>query len=172
MEVTLREGTPADKSVFRNLMQLYQYDTSEFNGQDPDPHGLYEYNFLDQYWTGSGRQEGRLPLLILADGALAGFVLKHRYSWLEDGPDLPHFVAEFFVLRKWRRQGVGRLAAVELFRRFPGRWEVAQEPENLVAQRFWRQVIGEVTGGRFKEVEGAPAWDGPIQRFAVGVEPE
>lgn len=166
MQVTLIEGTIADKSVFRNLMQLYQYDVSEFNGQNPDSHGLFEYNYLDQYWTGSGRQEGRLPLLILVDGQVAGFILKHRYSWLDEA-DLPHFVAEFFVMRKWRRQGVGRLAAAELFRRFPGRWEVAQEPDNKIAQRFWRQVIGECTGSQYQERAGTEQWDGPIQRFEV-----
>jgi predicted acetyltransferase len=166
MHVTLTEGSLADKCIFRNLMQLYQYDVSEFTGQDPDAHGLFEYNYLDQYWTDGGRQEGRLPLLILVDGHVAGFILKHRYSWL-DLSNPPHFVAEFFVLRKWRRRGVGRLAAAALFRRFPGRWEVAQEPENVAAQQFWRKVIGEGTQGRYEEVVGAPQWDGPIQRFEM-----
>lgn len=107
-----------------------------------------------------------MALLILVDGQVAGFILKHRYSWLPTG-EPPHFVAEFFVLRKWRRHGVGRAAATELFRRFPGWWEVAQEPENLPAQRFWRQVIGEATGCDFVEVDGAPLWDGSIQRFHI-----
>lgn len=167
MQVALTEGTQADKSVFRNLMQLYQYDVSEFNGQNPDAHGLFEYNYLDQYWTDSGRREGRLPLLILVDGQIAGFILKHRYSWLDDA-DLPHFVAEFFVMRKWRHRGVGRLAAAELFRRYAGRWEVAQEPENTTAQHFWRRVIAEQTQGQYEELMGTPLWDGPIQRFQIG----
>jgi predicted acetyltransferase len=33
-------------------------------------------------------------------------------------------MSEFFVLRKYRRQGIGRTAAVELFERFPGPWRV------------------------------------------------
>jgi predicted acetyltransferase len=60
-----------------------------------------------------------------------------------------HDVAEFFVLRKYRRQAVGRRAACLLFQRFPGEWEVRQLLGNESATRFWVSVIEEVTRGRF-----------------------
>jgi predicted acetyltransferase len=56
-------------------------------------------------------------------------------------------VAEFFVVRGVRRRGIGRAAACELFRSFPGRWEVRVAEFNVTAQRFWRSVIEQFAGG-------------------------
>jgi predicted acetyltransferase len=49
-------------------------------------------------------------------------------------------MAEFFILRKYRHQGIGARAAWELFDRFPGRWEVFEIIENTAAQEFWRKA--------------------------------
>jgi predicted acetyltransferase len=165
VQVALLEAAAEAKPIFHNLMQLYLHEMSEWSGADPDRHGLYAYPYLDRYWTAEGRDEGRVPLLIMADDRLAGFVLKNRWSY-RGAPETEHTVAEFFVLRKWRRQGVGRRAALELFRRFPGRWEVGEEHHHLAAQAFWRAVIGEYTAGAFREVQvDSPAWHGPVQLF-------
>ena len=74
VEVAL--GAAQDKPIFRNLMHLYLYDFSEHNGRDPNPHGLFEYAYLDHYWTSNSQAEGRVPFLITVDGRLAGFALK------------------------------------------------------------------------------------------------
>ena len=50
-------------------------------------------------------------------------------------------MAEFFIMRKHRRSGIGRRAAAECFNRFPGRWLIHQIPGNEVAAAFWRAVI-------------------------------
>jgi predicted acetyltransferase len=73
---------------------------------------------------------------------------------------------QFFVLRKYRRQGAGELLARSVFSALPGRWEVGQMPRNQAAQVFWRKVIGLYTGGRFKEHEVAAGWwHGVVQVF-------
>jgi predicted acetyltransferase len=73
-------------------------------------------------------------------------------------------MAEFFVMRKYRRRRVGWEAARKLFDRFPGEWWVMQEAENLPAQAFWRRLIGDYTGGMYEEVE-QPGGVGPQQIF-------
>ncbi len=55
--------------------------------------------------------------------------------------DSQYSVAEFFILRKYRRRGIGRQVAVDLFDRFRGRWEISKLPTNLPALRFWSNVI-------------------------------
>jgi predicted acetyltransferase len=163
--VEIELGTVQDKTVFRNLMQLYLHDFSEHSGRDPDPHGLFEYGYLDYYWTPDGRADGFMPFLVKVDGQLAGFVLKNRYSNL-GLDDTEHSIAEFFVMRKWRRTGVGRRAAFEVFDRFRGRWEVAQRRSNKDAQAFWRSVIEDYTSGDYEETNSSPpAWDGFAQCF-------
>ena len=60
-------------------------------------------------------------------------------------------MAEFFVMSKYRRRGVGSEAARFAFDRFPGRWEVREMAANTPAQAFWRRVIGDYTGDNFTE---------------------
>jgi Predicted acetyltransferase len=50
-------------------------------------------------------------------------------------------MAEFFVMRKYRRGGVGGKAARAVFARFPGEWQVRQLAANGAAVAFWRAAI-------------------------------
>ncbi len=161
MHVDLHPATEADKPVLRHLMEPYRHDFSEWDGSDVDEQGLFGYDYLDRYWT----EPDRHPFLIRADGKLAGFVLLGRRSHLvPQGQAM--VVAEFFVMRKYRRRGVGRQAATAAFDRFAGAWEVAQMAENVGAQAFWREVIGAYTGGRYVEtVLNDERLRGPIQSF-------
>ena len=142
--------------LFGNLMQLYFHDMSEFSPRDIDNQGRYSYQYFDSYWT----DDGLYPFLIKVDGASSGFALVRE---TEDGT---MDMAEFFVLRKYRRHGVGAIAARALFDTFPGWWEVRQEPTNFGAQKFWRGVIYEYTNGDFEDLTlDNDHWQGPVQRF-------
>lgn len=72
-----------EKSIIRNLMQLYQDELASFTGKTIDPLGLFDYSYLDHYWTADGTSTGRVPYLIRIDDQLAGFVLKNRHSHLD-----------------------------------------------------------------------------------------
>lgn len=69
-------------------------------------------------------------------------------------------MAEFFVMRKHRRVGVGREAARQVFAMFPGPWQVRQLQGNDAATAFWRSVVP----GDYQEAVTA---DGPVQRFTL-----
>jgi predicted acetyltransferase len=136
----LIEATADDEPVIRRLLELYLHDFSEFSGQDLDEHGEYGYRSLDQYWTDPGRH----AFLVRVDGRLAGFALVRRVGQAME-------MAEFFVVRKYRRQGVGTTAAHRLFHRFPGEWRVAYDPANVAAQAFWRRTVQGSAADRFTE---------------------
>ena len=77
-----------------------------------------------------------------------------------------HSIAEFFVIRKFRRMGVGRSAAVALFGMFEGPWEVAQDQGNPHAQRFWHAVVENYANAGFSvEVLDDERWHGPVLSF-------
>jgi predicted acetyltransferase len=144
-------------------MQLYLYDFSAVDDADVDDAGCFRYPYLDSYWN----MPERYPFLIRAAGRLVGFTLVNRYSRLHDPFD-GHAVAEFFILRKYRRRGVGRSAAMQLFARFPGKWEVASSATNVPAQAFWRSTIDVYTDGRYHEIWLQDArWRGPVQSFTT-----
>lgn len=135
------------KMILRNLMELYQYDTSEFEDDgenDVNEYGLFDYKYLDHYWT----EEGRFPFFIMHSGKLAGFVLVREITDCET----PKFsIAEFFVLRKYRGQGIGKEAAHKVFEMFKGGWSVAWLEKNLPAKSFWMKAIVEYSKGNCSE---------------------
>ena len=53
-------------------------------------------------------------------------------------------MAEFYVAPKSRRMGIGRHAAVTIFRRYPGAWELQVHARNSAAVSFWAASIREV----------------------------
>jgi predicted acetyltransferase len=146
--IEIVEASLTDKTVVRHLLELYQHDFAVFDGRDVDERGLYGYQYLDNYWTDIDRR----PFLIRVDGHWAGLALVRL------GP--PIDMSEFFVMRKYRRGGVGRDAAVEVFRRLPGEWQVRQLIANEPATAFWREIIPVP----YSEEHGK---DGIVQRFVV-----
>jgi predicted acetyltransferase len=59
-----------------------------------------------------------------------------------------------FVLRRYRRTGVGLAAVRGLFAAWPGLWQINKKPHNTPAMAFWHRAVGEITGGRFRECTG------------------
>jgi predicted acetyltransferase len=155
MDIQVTSASIDEKSILRNLFELYIYDYSEYMGWDLDQHGLFGYRYLDHYWT----EPNRYPFLVRADDNLAGFAL---VSVVDDRTHM----SEFFILRKYRRQGVGEAVARNLFARFPGPWHVDELAQNEAAQRFWRTVIDRATGGDYLE-HTSPDSRKVIQEFAI-----
>ena len=121
----------------------------------------------DEFLAGWFRDPAAHPFVILADGARAGFALVVRQpAWPRSAADFR--MSEFFVVPAGRRRGVGAHAAMLLFSRFEGEWEVLEDAGNRPALAFWRRVIGAQTAGRFREArEGGEV----RQRFRSAVRP-
>lgn len=161
MNFLIQPVSITDKPVLRNLLELCHHDYSEYDNADVDEHGLFGYNYLDHYWT----EPGRHAFLVRVDDRLAGFVLVRDVE--DQHSSITHTIAEFFVMRKYRRQGIGRQVAWSIFDRFPGDWLVSQEEGNRPAQAFWRRVIDEYTHGSYtEETLQTEEWHGPRQRFS------
>src|SRR5215472_17257117 len=137
-------ATKDQAPVLANLLELYAHDFSQFHRIELGPDGRFGYKDLPLYWT----EPGRHPFLIRADGKLAGFVLVKKKSADSSTWDM----AEFFVARAYRRQGVGAAAARQVWPRFPGQWEVRVMGMNESAQLFWQRVISEFAGAGVQPV--------------------
>jgi len=163
MDVALISAGHDDAPVLSRLIQLYVYDFSEILKLEIRDDGLFDFGKPEGYWNAPRYS----PFLIRAGSHLAGFAIVDSQSRLTHEPLWD--VNQFFVLRRYRRAGVGSSAAVALFDRFPGRWEVRAAQQNEVAQAFWRDVIRRYTGGCFEEtVHNDGTWRGPVQRFDNG----
>lgn len=156
-EVVLDVATMSDAGLLANLLELYVHDLSEVFPIELKADGRFGYDNLPLYWSEPGR---RFPFLIRYGTRIVGFVLVTRGSPASDDPEV-FDIAEFFVLRRYRRSGVGRRAAFLLWDRFPGRWIVRVSEGNTKALPFWEGVIAEYTNGAATELRrpGTPnAW--------------
>ncbi|MEH2380733.1 MAG: GNAT family N-acetyltransferase [Nostoc sp.] len=148
-----------DKPLIQQMMELYQYDFSEFENKHLNEHGYFGYPYLDYYWV----ESDRYPFIVRVGGKLAGFVLVNQYTYI---PGSQYSIAEFFILRRYRQQGIGKNVAFQIFDRFCGKWEIHQLTTNVVARKFWRRVIGEYTAGKFTEtVMEIDDWRGTVHCF-------
>lgn len=153
MKIELFEVDETEKSVLRQLIELYSYDFSEYDDVDVNDHGFYGYTYLDYYWT----EDARHPFFIRVDGKLAGFVLISDYAYvLETGE--AKSVTEFFVMKKYRRKGIGESVAFQVFDKFPGKWEVIQHGENQPSKIFWEEVIRTYTRGHYRKENAKTEW--------------
>ena len=149
-KVFLEVATVEEAPLLANLLELYIHDLSEvFPSVEVGADGRFGYPKLPLYWSEPDR---RFPYLIRHGGQVAGFVLVTRGSPVTDDPDV-FDVAEFFVLRRHRRSGVGRRAALDLWDSLPGRWTVRVYEANRGAVPFWAGVIAEYTKGAATELQ-------------------
>lgn len=153
MAVSIRDakGSPEDRKWIQSVYPEYLSDLAtlntgifpvlgEFGHREPD---------LLARWFADDRSH---PLLILKGAQSAGFALIVRPPLLpQSRPAIDYRMSEFFVLRRFRRLGVGRDAANLIFNRFAGQWEVTEYLRNAGAVSFWRRVIGLYTRGAYTE---------------------
>ena len=159
MKIEILSASIADKPIMRQMMELYQYDLSEFINTDLNQHGYFDYSYLDQYWV----ESNRYPFLVRVECQLAGFVMVHQNTFFFHSE---YILSEFFIMRKYRRQGIGRQVAFHVFDLYCGSWEIYQAHKNLIAQQFWQKVIKAYTAGKYTEtVMQNDGWDGIMRCF-------
>lgn len=158
MAIPITRIPETEKITLAHLMQLYRYDLSEFNDDALDASGQFaKYPYFDDYWTDPKRP----PFWINLDQQLVGFALVRELNVDQ------YAIAEFLILRKYRRLGIGKRDAFHLFQTFSAEWHVAQQAGNIPGQIFWRKVIAEYTHGHYQEGFSEHHPTGPKQSFRV-----
>lgn len=141
MHPQLVQARAEQQPILENLLELYIHDFSEFHHVELGVDGRFGYRNISQYW----REPGRYPFLVRMSDKWAGFVLVKRGSELS-GNESVWDMAEFFVVRGYRRRGVGTEIAHEVWRQLPGSWEVRVMESNHAVLHFWEHAITMFTG--------------------------
>ncbi len=150
MEIAITPVKLEEKEILRNLLEKYNYEFSQYDNEEVNSLGLYGYDWLDCYWT----EENRFAFFIRVQNQLAGFFMVNDYPESKIRTD--YCMAEFFVLYKYRRGGVGSYAANWAFDHFPGTWQLKRHPKNRASVLFWDRVVREYTKGNYQISEGIP----------------
>ncbi len=155
-----RKAQPEDFPALQQMLELYQYELSDIWPQDADQEAKYGYDLVrhqlaERFHAHVAREGSQYIGFALVAPAI---VTRTEGCWME----------QFFVLKRYRRSGVGRALALHTLRSHPGAWEVGQMPANLVAQTFWREVIGQLTAGTYVELQVTEGWfQGVVQQLHV-----
>jgi len=156
MHIEILSASPEQAPILANLFELYAHDFSEFHDVDLGADGRFGYTCLPLYWS----EPDRRPFLVRVDGNLAGFALVKGGSEVS-GNAAVWDMAEFFVIRGYRRRGIGTQIAHEVWRRLPGTWEVRVMQSNMSAYHFWARAISMLTGEAIHPVrieKGGKPW--------------
>lgn len=161
MDVQLIKIKAQERNILENLFSYYIYDMTEFMKWNPDHEGKFNYDFskFDVYW----KHEDHVPYFIYVGSDLAGFVLVRRYPSDQSTYD----IAQFFVLRKFKGQGVGKNALAKVIDRYPGKWQIRVLLENSGALCFWKSAVSKIVG---KEYSVSKAYDVDLLMYFIRFE--
>lgn len=136
LTVELIPTGPEHIELIRNLYQFYAYESSDWEQEDVEVDGRFYIHdeHLARYW-----QEPQWSAnLILVDGYIAGFLLVERSELV--GLDAQE-LADLFILKRYRRKGIGQALATQVLMSGEGDWLVRFYDQDETSQAFWRSVL-------------------------------
>lgn len=144
---------PADghhAETLERLHQLYLHDLAEFEAVEPNESGLFCRPL----------EPGLTTFLVVLRDRPAGFVCLGAER---EATVLSHL----FIVRSYRRLGIGEEIARRVFDNQPGPWKVSVGVENEPAAKFLRKVLLRYTLRRYREL-GTSAGDKRVFEFNSG----
>jgi predicted acetyltransferase len=154
IQLTNAKDDATSREWLVNVYPMYLHDLSAYEAPETGA-GYYQLNerglWVPDYLPDWLRQDHAYPLIIHYLAKAVGFAFVGQTPFPFMSPDVDYRMSEFFVLRRYRREGIGTAAAKLIFDRYPGRWEVVELPGNNSAVLFWRSVISEYTDGNFTQ---------------------
>lgn len=139
MQIELLPTTAEQQPLIANLYQFYAYESSDWEQEDVELDGRFYIHapHLQRYW----REPEWSAQLILVDGFIAGFLLIERSEL--PGVDALEF-ADLFILKKYRRLGIGRALVEQVMVAGSGRWLVSFYQQDALARQFWQRLLAEL----------------------------
>ncbi|CRM69538.1 GNAT family N-acetyltransferase [Pseudomonas sp. 25 R 14] len=134
--VELIQTGPEQAELIRNLYQFYAYESSDWEQEDVEADGRFYIHeeHLSRYWQDPQWSAN----LLLVDGYIAGFLLIER-SELAGINALE--LADLFILKRYRRKGIGRAVATQVLTSGEADWLVRFYDQDEASQAFWRSVL-------------------------------
>ena len=139
MNVQLVVATETDWKQLTSLLKTYIAEMIQYvNESDVDDVTQRLINELENYKA----EENRWPYLITSDSAVAGFCFL-RYFPQEPGT---YDIDQFFVLKDFRRTGIGSACLAKLIALHPGKWLIRVLKTNEGALAFWLRAVAACAG--------------------------
>ncbi|MGB1207438.1 MAG: GNAT family N-acetyltransferase [Chitinophagales bacterium] len=147
MNLELKKIKREDKYLLEKMLVEYFREIEPSKIIETEKGEKLDYPYLDFYWL----EKDRMPIFVSYNNENIGFVLINNWV-ICDSFKAEKSVAEFYIEPKYRRMGIGKKVAYELFKKYSSKWEIRQIATNTIAIHFWRNIIEAFTDGNFREI--------------------
>lgn len=121
--------------ILENLMALYLHDLSEFSlDLKVNEAGKFVYDGLEFYFSTKELK----PFFVYFEDEIAGFILLNSGRYVPMIID--YSVHEFFILKSFRKKGIGAIAIKQIFDMYKGKYKIVQLKNNKLAIDFWTNL--------------------------------
>ncbi|GAB2191417.1 hypothetical protein MAH1_30250 [Sessilibacter sp. MAH1] len=143
MKVKLKRITKDKEDIIISLFNCYIYEFSAMLNSNLPTNGRYfkHKHLIEPYWS----ESDHIPYFIEVNNEIAGFVFIRKFPEDNERYDID----QFFVLKRYSRQGIGRSAFNLCVQLYPGKWLIRVLKENKRALEFWQNSINAITNGQF-----------------------
>ncbi|MDP8202648.1 MAG: GNAT family N-acetyltransferase [Candidatus Tenebribacter burtonii] len=146
-DVTIVDAKPEQEEIYRNLVNLQFHDLSEFRDSfDILEDGRFEWTFSDCF---KPNNEHHHPLLILCKDRIVGFLIFSVFNGKH--PEVDFQLVEMFVLKMYRKKGVGKQVIEIIFDNYKGKYHLDVSEKNIPAIKFWEKLIEKHSNQIFKK---------------------
>lgn len=178
MKLSLIKAGPSKKYIVQNLYPLYLHDMAEIWDIEPNRHGIFEdddsnslesqFQHFNVWWSDN---EIFFPYLIYLEDVPVGFALVAKAPYCPKKSEV--CLHEFFILRPYRRRGLGKTAAKLVFDEFRGEWSFYTNPttKNYKVQEFWRGFLDSYLSGKYREILETTESDLEVLAFRFNTPP-
>lgn len=136
--------TEANSPIYHNLIQSYEAEFSPITGKKPNASGLFE---LDTQLGGD-----TIGFLLQVDNTPAGIAA------IRCKKAQAYEVCEFYVVPRFRKNGIGMAFAHTIWKNNPGEWEIKQIQGAEYATAFWRNTIKSIETEFTEDSYDDPYW--------------
>jgi len=118
---------------------------------------LFSLPYLEAYFM----EKTRWAYLLLHNTIPIGFCLFHK---IVSDPSRDYHLAEFFIVHRYRKQGLGSHFADEIIKQFPGKWEIHILQKNEPSMNFWSHWLKRFRN--YQQKEGLNPYQQKIDCFS------
>lgn len=143
MKYKIKRLTLEDKNTIYEMFKKYVYELSIFiDGKyTTDINNIKYLKYLEKYLEDSDK----ISYILMADDIPLGFAFVKEYE------SKIYSMEEFYIIPEYRRKKVGLNMSIMIFNILKGKWKISVLSNNVVAYKYWKNVVNKYTNGNYKE---------------------
>jgi len=149
MEIYLSPVQPSERDTLFMLNQYALFDESHTDNNEMHEGGLFHYPGFERYMSDPLWQ----AFFIREKGTEKILGIAQIHAEVEHAAE-GHYLAQFMVMPKYRKCGIGRKAAQLCLDMYDGYWEIHPSSGSGRTFSFWQMMVRGVCGENYRFING------------------